>query len=171
MRLLERDDTGGIGLTEDLPNSKIPPYAILSHTWGDGEVLFRDLTDGTGKNKAGYAKIRFCGDQAWRDGLKFFWVDTCCIDKSNSVELQEVINSMFRWYRNATNATPISWTSRPLPPTLTTNPSGSRLFERAGGSPAGGLSKSSLLRRQSNSSLGRKCILGTGRLWSKLFTT
>ncbi|KAK4182006.1 NACHT domain-containing protein, partial [Podospora australis] len=57
--------------------------------------------DGTGKNKAGYAKIRFCGDQAWRDGLRFFWVDTCCIDKSNSVELQEAINLMFRWYRNA----------------------------------------------------------------------
>ncbi|KAK0728908.1 NACHT domain-containing protein [Lasiosphaeria miniovina] len=102
MRLLERDDTGEVRLTEDLPKNKIPPYAILSHTWGDGEVLFRDLMDATGKNKAGYAKIRFCGDQAWRDGLRFFWVDTCCIDKSNSVELQEAINSMFRWYRNAT---------------------------------------------------------------------
>jgi len=102
MRLLERNDTGGVRLTKDLPTNKIPEYAILSHTWGDEEVLFRDLMDGTGKNKAGYAKIRFCGDQAWRDGLRFFWVDTCCIDKSNSVELQEAINSMFRWYRNAT---------------------------------------------------------------------
>ncbi|KAM7217313.1 Heterokaryon incompatibility protein (HET) domain containing protein [Rhypophila decipiens] len=101
MRLLERDDTGEVRLTEDLPNNKIPPYAILSHTWGHGEILFRELMDGICKNKAGYAKIRFCGDQAWRDGLRFFWVDTCCIDKSNSVELQEAINSMFRWYRNA----------------------------------------------------------------------
>ena len=33
--------------------------------------------------------------------MKYFWVDTCCIDKSNSVELQEAINSMFRWYQNA----------------------------------------------------------------------
>ena len=102
MRLLERDDTGGVRLTEDLPNNKIPPYAILSHTWDDGEVLFKDLMDGIYKNKAGYAKIRFCRDQARRDRLRFFWVDTCCIDKSNSVELQEAINSMFRWYRNAT---------------------------------------------------------------------
>ncbi|KAK0728901.1 hypothetical protein B0T26DRAFT_673364 [Lasiosphaeria miniovina] len=102
MRLLERDDTGGVRLTEDLPsNNKIPPYAILSHTWGDGEVLFRDLMDGTGKNKAGYAKIQFCRDQAWRDGLRFFWVDTCCIDKSDSAELQHALNSMFRWYRDA----------------------------------------------------------------------
>jgi hypothetical protein len=29
-------------------------------------------------------------------------VDTCCIDKSNNTELSEAINSMFRWYRNAT---------------------------------------------------------------------
>jgi len=57
--------------------------------------------DGTGKSKAGYDKIRFCGEQARRDGLQYFWVDTCCIDKSDSAELSEAINSMFRWYRNA----------------------------------------------------------------------
>ncbi|KAK4220385.1 HET-domain-containing protein [Rhypophila decipiens] len=97
-------DTGGFRLTKHLPNdatSEIPPYAILSHTWGDGEVLFRDLADGTAKNKAGYAKIRFCGDQAERDGLKYFWVDTCCIDKSDAAELQHGLNSMFQWYRAA----------------------------------------------------------------------
>src|SRR5881275_701533 len=57
--------------------------------------------DGTGKSKAGYNKIRFCGEQARRDGLRYFWVDTCCIDKSNNNELSEAINSMFRWYRDA----------------------------------------------------------------------
>ncbi|KAH8906637.1 HET-domain-containing protein [Coniochaeta sp. PMI_546] len=101
MRLLERDDTGGVRLTEALPNNKIPPYAILSHTWGPEEVLFRDMADGIGKNKASYAKIRFCGDQAWRDSLKFFWVDIYCIDKSDSAELQHALNSMFHWYRSA----------------------------------------------------------------------
>ncbi|PVH70491.1 hypothetical protein DL98DRAFT_564159 [Cadophora sp. DSE1049] len=54
------------------------------------------------KGKAGYGKIQFCGEQARRDGLQYFWVDTCCIDKSNAVEFQEAINSMFRWYRDAT---------------------------------------------------------------------
>jgi hypothetical protein len=29
-------------------------------------------------------------------------VDTCCIDKANAIELAEAINSMFRWYRDAT---------------------------------------------------------------------
>ncbi len=104
MRLLERDDAGEFHLTEDLPSHaipEIPPYAILSHTWGNEEVLFRDLVDGTAKKKAGYAKIQFCGDQAWRDGLRYFWVDTCCINKSNSAELQGALNSMFRWYRDA----------------------------------------------------------------------
>ncbi|KAM7190940.1 Heterokaryon incompatibility protein (HET) domain containing protein [Rhypophila sp. PSN 637] len=101
MRLLERDPTGEFRLTKHLPNDKIPPYAILSHTWGDEEVLFRDLADGTAKNKAGYAKIQFCGEQAKRDGLRYFWVDTCCIDKSDAGELQHALNSMFQWYRNA----------------------------------------------------------------------
>ncbi|KAK4161204.1 hypothetical protein QBC43DRAFT_98722 [Cladorrhinum sp. PSN259] len=59
------------------------------------------MMDGTGKSKASYVKIQFCGDQAWYDGLKFFWVNICCIDKSSNTELQEAINTMFPWYRNA----------------------------------------------------------------------
>lgn len=84
--------------------NNIPPYAILSHTWGrDGEeVTFKDLEDGTRKDKFGYEKLRFCGRQAKKDGLNYFWVDTCCIDKSSSAELTEAINSMFKWYRDST---------------------------------------------------------------------
>jgi hypothetical protein len=104
MRLLEYSNEGEFSLTEFF-GGDIPRYAILSHTWGAGteEVTFRDLTDGTCKDKTGYRKIRFCGEQARRDGLQFFWVDTCCIDKSNNTELTEAINSMFRWYLNAAN--------------------------------------------------------------------
>jgi Heterokaryon incompatibility protein (HET) len=103
MRLLERNSAGELSLTRDFFGDNIPEYAILSHTWGadTDEVAFRDLINGTGKSKAGYDKIRFCAQQAANDGLQIFWVDTCCIDKSNNVELQEAINSMFRWYRNA----------------------------------------------------------------------
>jgi hypothetical protein len=74
---------------------------------GKQEVIFNDLknlnnTEDVGaKSKAGWDKIRFCAQQTKRDGLDHFWVDTCCIDKSNSQELQEAINSMFRWYQNA----------------------------------------------------------------------
>lgn len=35
---------------------------------------------------------------AKRDGYKYIWIDTCCIDKSSSAELSESINSMFKWY-------------------------------------------------------------------------
>jgi len=102
MRLLKLKDDGELSLIEFI-GDKIPGYAILSHTWGaDGEeVTFKDLMKGTGKSKAGYQKIRFCGEQAATDGLQYFWVDTCCIDKSSSAELSEAINSMFRWYHNA----------------------------------------------------------------------
>ena len=83
----------------------IPRYAILSHTctWGTDaeEVSFKDMIDGTGTSKPGYHKIRFCGEQARRDDLQYFWIDTCCIDQSSSTELEEAINCMFRWYRNA----------------------------------------------------------------------
>ncbi|XTI93092.1 HET-domain-containing protein [Cenococcum geophilum] len=103
MRLLERNNAGELSLTKDFVGDDIPRYAILSHTWGADteEVTFEDLMDGTGAGKPGYNKIQFCGEQARRDGLQYFWVDTCCIDKSNSTELSEAINSMFRWYRNA----------------------------------------------------------------------
>ncbi|KAN0120109.1 hypothetical protein V8E51_002317 [Hyaloscypha variabilis] len=102
MRLLKSIDGGEFSLTEDL-HDNIPDYAILSHTWGADieEVTLQDLMNGTGRDKSGYKKICFCGEQARRDGLQYFWVDTCCIDKANSTELAEAINSMFRWYRKA----------------------------------------------------------------------
>jgi ankyrin repeat protein len=102
MRLLQRCDTGEIILTQ-FGDEGIPPYAILSHTWGADaeEVTFEDLMNGTGKNKPGYKKIRFCAEQAKSDDLQYFWIDTCCIDKRSSTELSEAINSMYRWYQDA----------------------------------------------------------------------
>jgi hypothetical protein len=102
MRLLKLEENGEISLTKDIIYP-ITPYAILSHTWGqdDEEVNFEDLKNGSGKTKDGYKKLQFCGEQATRDGLQYFWVDTCCIDKSSSAELSEAINSMFQWYKGA----------------------------------------------------------------------
>lgn len=102
MRLLQLRDGGEFSLVEYI-GKEIPQYAILSHTWGvdHEEVSFRDLMNGTGKSKAGYQKLVFCAKQAARDGLQFFWVDTCSIDKSSSAELSEAINSMFQWYSGA----------------------------------------------------------------------
>jgi hypothetical protein len=80
MRLLEITQGGALSLTKDLiGDDHVPAYAILSHTWQVGqEVTFEDFMRGTGHDKAGYNKIRFTAQQAERDGLRYFWVDTCC---------------------------------------------------------------------------------------------
>jgi Heterokaryon incompatibility protein (HET) len=105
MRLLYRDGDGKFCLKFILPDDIASyPYAILSHTWStdfEEEVTFRDLSGDTRRDKAIYDKLHFCADQAMRDGLSYFWIDTCCIDKSDQNELSEAINSMFRWYHNA----------------------------------------------------------------------
>ena len=82
----------------------VPSYAILSHTWGkdNEEVSFRDVQEGKfEKDGALPIKLDGCCKQAKEDGYRYIWIDTCCIDKTNSVELHEAINSMFRWYMDA----------------------------------------------------------------------
>ncbi|SPJ70740.1 probable beta transducin-like protein [Fusarium torulosum] len=83
----------------------IPQYAILSHTWGDDEITFQDITQQSLlqlKTRESFSKIQGCCTQARRDALGYVWIDTCCIDKTSSAELSEAINSMFKWYQQAT---------------------------------------------------------------------
>lgn len=98
MRLLKADS---IELVQFLPN-QIPPYAILSHTWSanpDEEVLFSDIGKGEAKQKPAYQqKVAPACKKALGHGFDYVWIDTCCIDKSSSAELQEAVNSMFKWY-------------------------------------------------------------------------
>ena len=104
MWLLSRVESGSYKLTEFRDDDSVPQYAVLSHTWiqrDEAEPTFRDLKEGTGQDKAGYEKIKFCGQRARRDELEYFWVDTCCINKENPSELSHAIRSMFRWYRNS----------------------------------------------------------------------
>jgi hypothetical protein len=80
----------------------VPPYAILSHCWGEDEVLFSDLkSPELARAKNGFEKIERTCERAIKDGFNYCWIDTCCIDKSSSAELSEAINSMFTWYRNS----------------------------------------------------------------------
>ncbi|KAF2252443.1 HET-domain-containing protein, partial [Trematosphaeria pertusa] len=97
MRLL---DVRALQLKEFVDNT--PPYAILSHTWEEEEVLFADLFDlESAKKKKGFEKVSKACEQARRDGFDWIWIDTLCIDKSSSAELSEAINSMFAWYKRA----------------------------------------------------------------------
>ncbi|KAI6033867.1 hypothetical protein PISMIDRAFT_682070 [Pisolithus microcarpus 441] len=82
-------------------------YAILSHRWAD-EVDYLDIMELAKmenrdeiRERSGYRKIVKGCQQAENDGLEWLWVDTCCIDKRNSTELSEALNSMFRWYENS----------------------------------------------------------------------
>jgi hypothetical protein len=163
---------------EEFQGNEIPPYAILSHTWGREETTFHEMEaiaryrrsqqdpvvthmmpsppgspdamklmllstmlmafrgkrnrvsrpsalpaltsgyetddeDGSHtrmvpsssphpfEQKAGYSKIAYACGQAQKDGYRYVWVDTCCIDKRSSAELSEAINSMFLWYQRA----------------------------------------------------------------------
>jgi len=82
---------------------RVPPYAILSHAWAHEEVTFQEMSGNQRllQGRRAYQKIAGCCAQARKDNLDYVWVDTCCIDKSSSAELSEAINSMFRWYRQA----------------------------------------------------------------------
>jgi hypothetical protein len=90
MRLL---DVSTLKLAEYF-GGDIPEYAILSHTWGEGEVLYGDLeiiekeeTEPGWKLvnrsiiekarfKAGWKKVNYSCDQAKKDGFAFVWIDT-----------------------------------------------------------------------------------------------
>lgn len=88
---------------EHFHERNIPEYVILSHTWGDQEISFQDfsLPHAERMETSSYSKVKtFCALAA-KDGFQYAWVDTCCIDKSSSAELQEAINSMYKWYGGA----------------------------------------------------------------------
>ncbi|KAI1764461.1 HET-domain-containing protein [Hypoxylon sp. FL1150] len=90
------------GKLEEFAGDDVPPYAILSHTWGKHELTLQDLSKLDRSSIASYAKVEGCCRQAANEGLHYVWIDTCCIDKTSSAELSEGINSMFQWYRKST---------------------------------------------------------------------
>lgn len=89
---------------ESFADNAIPPHAILSHVWGPANdaVSIEDMQAGSAaKEKPGYIKLRRSSLIAAHDGFKHIWIDTCCIQKSSSIELSEAINSMFCYYQNS----------------------------------------------------------------------
>lgn len=98
-------------------DDEIPPYAILSHTWGrdDEEVTLQHMQQVSAETRMdptafsahpiaqrpGFTKIQQAAKLALSEKWDYIWVDTCCIDKTSSAELSEAINSMFRYYQEA----------------------------------------------------------------------
>ncbi|KAF8174375.1 hypothetical protein BJ912DRAFT_1064701 [Pholiota molesta] len=78
-------------------------YAILSHTWlrgSNSEVTYDDWQTGQFETQQpGYQKLaNFCRFALEDHGLSFGWMDTVCINKNSSSELDESIRSMYKWY-------------------------------------------------------------------------
>jgi hypothetical protein len=79
-------------------------WAMLSHRWGKKEPLLRDIQYKVVydlKAVGGNVKLQMFCKVAREAGYHWAWSDTCCIDQSNTVELQESVNSMFIWYRHS----------------------------------------------------------------------
>ncbi|KAG1788714.1 uncharacterized protein HD556DRAFT_1401474 [Suillus plorans] len=81
-------------------------YAMLSHRWEGKEPLLQDIQgkcvyDSDLEPVGGMTMLRpFC--KTARDaGYNWTWSDTCYIDKSNNLEVQESVSSMFVWYHHS----------------------------------------------------------------------
>jgi len=73
-----------------------PLYALFISA-GGGTLL--PSSTGAITDRFGYTKIAQTARITLKLGYQYFWIDTCCIDKTSSAELQEAINSMYRWYK------------------------------------------------------------------------
>lgn len=86
--------------------SQYAKYAILSHTWvrtAGGEATHGDWHKGLfdPQQPKCHKLINFC-KAAWiNHGLTLAWMDTICINKDSSSELDESIRSMYKWYKSA----------------------------------------------------------------------
>ncbi|KAK7443545.1 hypothetical protein VKT23_015718 [Stygiomarasmius scandens] len=97
-------DTHLLKIFEFSENTGIPPYAILSHRWIKGEEVgceeFLQRRDGI-TSTSGYRKIEAACQQARNDGIRYIWIDTCCIDRGNHADVKLNITSMYAYYQNA----------------------------------------------------------------------
>jgi hypothetical protein len=87
----------------------------ITHRWGPDEILYKHIVEIDKTNvireelglsmkstdistmSPKLAKIR----EELKSQIRYVWMDTLCIDKTNSVELDMSIRSMYRWYSNA----------------------------------------------------------------------
>jgi hypothetical protein len=160
MRLLRRSSIGEFSLTKDFAvHEVIPPYAILSHTWGadNEEATFEDLTNGIVKDKPGYKKIRFCGEQARQDDLGYFGSIPVVSIRQTKLNSRTQSTPCSAGTATQRDATFICQMSLALPPTLTMTSirkHGNLLLREVSGSLGAGRSKSFLRLIPSSSSPG-----------------
>jgi hypothetical protein len=102
MRLL---NTRTLKLRTFVP-TEVPDYAILSHRWEKlGEVTFKDITEcpisdmnSPARLLRGFSKVEGACKLATKDRYDWIWIDSCCIDKESSADVEKAINSMWTYY-------------------------------------------------------------------------
>lgn len=101
IRQLVADSTIHVSSSVSDQSSTSPVESVSHESHKSSNNPTRASTLDRAKRLKGWSKLKGCCQEAARFGLHYVWIDTCCIDKSNSSELSEAINSMFAWYRDA----------------------------------------------------------------------
>ncbi|KAH6693391.1 heterokaryon incompatibility protein-domain-containing protein [Leptodontidium sp. MPI-SDFR-AT-0119] len=101
MRLL---NTRSLELRSFVPR-ELPDYVILSHRWGPEEVTLKDIircpvsaVENPARQLMGFSKVKGACKLAADDGYDWIWIDSCCIDKESSADVDKSINSMWTYY-------------------------------------------------------------------------
>ena len=85
------------GELQEFDDQNRPPYAILSHTWAAREEVTFENMQSPGREyigKPGWPKVWGCCAQARKDGYSWVWIDMCCINRNNYLELSEGMYSL-----------------------------------------------------------------------------
>ena len=84
---------------------EIPDYVILSHRWGPEEVTYRNISQNPISDESsparqlrGFSKVKGTCQLASDNGYSWVWIDSCCIDKESSADVDKAINSMWAYY-------------------------------------------------------------------------
>lgn len=110
MRVIETTSLEFVDFGSQMPDE---PYSVLSHRWTNNEITHREYKS---LDKAalrwqtphasndGLDKILWGCHMARLDNVRYFWIDTACINKNNEddqTELSSSIMSMWKWYHEA----------------------------------------------------------------------
>jgi hypothetical protein len=84
---------------------ELPDYVILSHRWRLEEVTLKDITgcpvsdvENSARQLMGFSKVEGACKLAADDGYDWIWIDSYCIDKESSADVDKSINSMWTYY-------------------------------------------------------------------------
>ncbi|KAJ8515311.1 hypothetical protein ONZ45_g7256 [Pleurotus djamor] len=77
-------------------------YAILSHRWEDPELNYKQLSRGFPASLVRGTKFEhFCKEASGKYDCRYVWMDSVCINREDTDELTDAIQSMYWYYRHA----------------------------------------------------------------------